>query len=59
MGNILKKELDSSCDEFLAEVYGDRTKPCSMAMKTLLLDDHERIGMRANIKWCFSWNDGK
>ena len=35
MGNILKKELDSSCDEFLAEVYGDRTKPCSMAMKTL------------------------
>jgi len=35
MGNILKNELDCTCDDFLSEVYGVRTKPCTEAMKTL------------------------
>ena len=35
MGNILKNELDCTCEEFLASVYGERSRPCSAAMKTL------------------------
>ena len=35
MGNILKNELDCTCEEFLASVYGGRSRPCTSAMKTL------------------------
>ena len=35
MGNILKNTLDCTCEEFLASVYGTRSKPCTVAMQTL------------------------
>ena len=35
MGNILKNELDCTCKEFLASVYGERSRPCTSAMEAL------------------------
>ena len=36
MGNILKNEIDCTCEDFLFDIYGARSKPCTAAMKTLL-----------------------
>lgn len=36
MSNILKNEIDCTCEDFLFDIYGARSKPCTVAMKTLL-----------------------
>ena len=36
MGNILKNEIDCTCEDFLFDIYGARSKPSTAAMKTLL-----------------------
>lgn len=37
MSNILKKELDCTCEDFLAKVYGNRSKPFANAVKSLFV----------------------
>ena len=37
MSNILKKELDCTCEDFLAKVYGNRSKPFTNAVKSLFV----------------------
>ena len=45
MSNILKKELDCTCEDFLAKVYGNRSKPFTNAVKSLFVSVLTRNSM--------------